>query len=146
MWQNYSSVCYRLRGRLAHSSYQKCLHVTLASFSLRLMRCWMEMPCEDCGESAGAQSHLCQDGTTRRVSAFLQHTNNAYVSQSHGPQVCRQHPGKTELLALSFSSVPFGKGYGPRFQAVALLLSIQTRLCHSHFQNRSLFALFSAWV
>lgn len=100
----YCTVCYRLM-RLTRSPHQKCSETRnlgpvfcpsnemLDGKALRGLwpACWLAFV-----------SHLCQDGTTRCVSAFLQHSL-ACVCQTHGPQDCRKHQGKTQHCWLTLS-------------------------------------------
>lgn len=107
------------------------------------MRCWMEMPYEDCGQPAGAPScSTFAKMAPSNVCLLFFNTLHACVPDTQAPRLPATPREDTALLALSlsFSSVLFGKGYRPKFQAVSV---VQTRLWRLHFQNRLLFALLS---
>ncbi len=117
----------------------------MLAWFLCLMRNWMEMPYEDCGQPAGTPSFStsAKMAPAQCVSAFLQHSH-ASVPDTWAPRLPATPREDTALLALSFSSMPFGKSHVPKFQAVPLPRGLNQIMTFAFSKIDSY--LLSSWV
>lgn len=95
------------------------------------------MPYEDCGQPAGAPSFSTSAKMAPPDVCLLFFNNLMLLSQTHGPQDCRQHPGKTPhcWLSRSHSHLCHLERVMYLNSKWSLFLEVQTRLWCLHFQK-----------
>ncbi len=99
------------------------------------MRHRMEMPYEDCGQPAGAPLFSTSAKMAPPNVCLLFFNTLMLLSQTHGPQDCRQHPGKTPHCWLSHSHLCHLERVMYLNSKRSLFPEVQTRLWRLHFQK-----------